>query len=588
MQIFLDGLVILGKYAGALAVLVIGSLGMGVWTTRLIQGKEYRHFGLFLALSLCIGVIPLACLAMTAVILGRLLPGVLPIGMTAVTLIGAGGLIAWLWLDRPWPKNLPGRLWLAGGGIAFLLLLVIRLAFLRGLLLPPYSDGAVHYLVVRDFLQPGSAPALTHSLGNIFKQYYHFGFHSLTAWLAWLTGIPPQVLLPLLGQWFICLTALAVLCSVVLTSSNWPAGLFAAMLAALAWRMPAFAANWAKYPALSGLAVFPAVLALLGTLSPDRQRRWALFGTATLAGGMLVLHARLAILLALAGLCLLLVLGLDRWMGGKSRPWLAAGALLGMAILFALQKDLVWVYGGVTLLPLALVTILLPGAVLQFPRLTSGVALFAAALIVALWLPVPEALQFYGAATWIDKPFLILCFYLPLSVLGGLGAAGLWRIIASRKFWQAMLVLLVAETAIGGLWTGGTFFPSSCCNYVEESDLQAVEWIDQNLPEEATIIAAGFLIPKSIMSTDAGVWPGALTGRPTLILPYDYAWDDPAALQQICIQGGGYIYADNQNYSFIRERLGQADWYQPVYGQGNEAIYRISACDLPDENIPNR
>jgi hypothetical protein len=142
-----------------------------------------------------------------------------------------------------------------------------------------------------------------------------------------------------------------------------------------------------------------------------------------------------------------------------------------------------------------------------------------------------------------------------------------------------MLLLLLVEASVGGLWRGGTLYPSSCCNYAEESDLRTIEWMDQNLPEGATIIAAGFLIPRSIMSTDAGVWPGALTGRPTITLPYDYAWDDVEARREICALGEAYIYADNQSYSFSRQRLAREDWYQPVYVEGNEVVYRVLGCE---------
>ncbi len=578
MQVFLDGWVMLGRYADALFLLAVSSLGMGVWAARWMGGAVDRRLGLFLALSLCVGTVPLASLAMAAVIVGRLLPGTLSAGMTVVTLLGAGGFLLWLGVDRPWPKTRSEWLPLVGGGAFFLLLLIVRLAFLRGLLLPPYSDGAAHYLVVRDLLQAGSAPALTHSLGNILRQYYHFGFHSLTAWLVWPTGHSPEELLPLLGQWFVCLPMLAVLCFLTRASEDWPASLFAALWAALAWKMPAFAANWAKYPALSGLAVFPAVLALLGSPIPVQRRRWSLLGAVLLIGGTLLLHARLAVLLGLAGLGLLIVCGLDRWPGAGARPWLAGVFVAGAVLLFVFQTNLLWVYGGGVFFPLALTALLLPFAVLRFPRLTTGVALFAIGLILALRLPVPERLQFYGAATWLDEPFLNLCFYLPLSALAGLGAAGLWRILARRKFLQAMLALLMIAMAVGSLWRGGTLSPNACCNYVQESDLRAVEWIDQNLPEGANLIAAGLPIPKSIMATDAGVWGGALTGRPVVLLPYYYAWDEADAHAEICTLGAGYIYLDNQPYSFLRERLARGDWYQPVYARGDEVIYRVRDC----------
>jgi hypothetical protein len=63
---------------------------------------------------------------------------------------------------------------------------------------------------------------------------------------------------------------------------------------------------------------------------------------------------------------------------------------------------------------------------------------------------------------------------------------------------------------------------------VTEPDLQAVEWINENLPAEAYFLINGFLTPDeiSVVGSDAGWWLPLYSGRSATILPATYQTEE--------------------------------------------------------------
>lgn len=192
--------------------------------------------------------------------------------------------------------NILRHLWKHGGTFRFdprattftlavLLLLLIRLSFLAHILMPPYSDSPIHYQVILELLGRNQGLVSKISPGYILIRYYHFGFHSLAAWLVSVSGQAPQDVMSLLGQIFLVIWPLSVFALAFTLTGNLPAALLAGALAAIGWAMPAFAVNWGKYPALLSLAVIPAVLSAL----PD-WRKHRINWRAVLLPGILVLR----------------------------------------------------------------------------------------------------------------------------------------------------------------------------------------------------------------------------------------------------------------------------------------------------------
>jgi hypothetical protein len=587
MNVFLDGLSELGRNAGAILLFFSAALGAGVWLARLFPGEWKEQVWLLVPFGLTAGLVPLALLSMLFALLGWLWPPVMQIGHIGMAALAVGGLLAWFLRDRK-RVALGVSAWAAAlGGLALFLLLVVRLAFLKGLLLPPYSDGAEHYLMVRDLLAPASAPQGSHALVGILERYYHFGYHSLTAWLVSVTGLAPERAMPLLGQLFLVIAPLAVFFLAGVTTGNRKAAAFAALLAAIGWQMPAFASNWAKYPTAAGLALLPVVLGALALLwKSGRRRPAAWIGAALLAAGVGVFHARTLVCLVVAGAGFLLVRLLDRFAPKKALPWLAAAAGLLAAYALYSQWYLMQFYCGGQCYALGAVALLTPFAILYAPGFSLGIFLYLLGMIGASKLHLPEALRSYSAV-WLDGPFLVIACYLPFSVFGGLSIAGLldrletWprRLRPTVRAWMrnaaaALVVLLAAWNAAGT----GAFRPDSCCNYVRAADLEAIRWIGENVPPEAVVFISGSQVGGSRVAMDGGMWVSPLTGRRSVVETYGYNWDALDALRAACTQGDVYVYAGGAFYSFQTERFIRPDWYEPVFENGAVVIYHTRGC----------
>jgi hypothetical protein len=126
------------------------------------------------------------------------------------------------------------------------------------------------------FLYPDASGGSKLSLGNIFNDYYHFEFHSIATWLTSLTSFSPENVISLLGQMFLVVAPVSVILLTHVLTKNINGALFAGLLAATGWLMPAFSVNWGKFPALASLAVLLRRLRFHGyflqgrTIYPDK------------------------------------------------------------------------------------------------------------------------------------------------------------------------------------------------------------------------------------------------------------------------------------------------------------------------------
>ena len=321
-------------------------------------------------------------------LLARIWPEALTIGIPLITCLGVSGGILWIATVKTSMLQAHAKV-LIPGGILFLLLLVLRLSFLRSLLLPPNFDSPEHYLIVRDLLSPQSSPQALYSLSNILHRYYHFGFHSLAAWFVISTGVQPEFTIPLLGQLFLVLVPVSIFYLAAVVTNNFPAACAAAWLACLGWKMPAFAANWGKYPALVGIAILPAILGILIPGFKVLRKKWsASLLILVLVVGETLFHSRTLICLVIAVLGFALAgeivkrINIPFW-----------GSLLltvfSAALCWTRLYDLMKSYADPNYLVLAAVLILSPFAFRLFPRPALTVLFYLTGIILFLKMPLP-------------------------------------------------------------------------------------------------------------------------------------------------------------------------------------------------------
>ncbi len=570
-SIFRDGLFILDIYKEGIAFFFVAILGYGFLTIKhLTPGEMDTRIKLLAALG--VGSIVLCVLTGTVILLAHFWPPLLRPGSLAILLFAIFVLLKGLWSGEL-RVDFDIRIILAG--IALFLLLVVRLSFLKHIILPPYSDSPIHYQIVLGFLHPDAANNSKLSLDNVFNNYYHFGFHGLVTWLTAVTEYAPADVISLLGQIFLVLAPLSVLLLTYVITGDANGAWFAGLLAAIGWMMPAFAVNWGKFPALASLAVMPAIMAFPGLHDPAKSRKLSvLVGGLVLLTGIALIHTRIivCIVFAAAGFFLANKVQIEEKVGPARAIRLSLFSLLS---LWPLSPLLAAFYRDFPVLIVFLVH--LPFAFQEYPRLCMGIFFY----IFGLWLIVlaPTLLN-ENARTLLDRQFLEIMLYIPFSVIGGAGFAGaLKKLPSSRTLRSLAMIGLAGSVIINSLWNHSAD-PDRCCDYFKEGDRLALQWIRENSSEHTLVLIAAFNDDGKIVGTDSGIWIHPLIGQSTNKLPFNTNWKTPETIEEICRLGAGkiYIYMGGRQYSFDNVQLLQEKWLAPVFTAGETVVYQASEC----------
>lgn len=221
--------------------------------------------------------------------------------------------------------------------------------------------------------------------------------------------------------------------------------------------------------------------------------------------------------------------------------------------------------------------ILLPFAFRYHPKLSLGVFLFT----FGLWmLAIAPTLVISNPRMLLNNQFLEIMLYIPFSIIGGAGFAGLmeWRPVTS--FLRPTLATLFLAGVILSFLPNNSVYPDSCCNYFSESDRAAFRWLEQNSTDHTLVLIPSFDDNGRMKGTDAGVWLFPLLGQPTNKLPFNLDWSSREELESICRLNAGdtYIYQGGRDYSFDHEKLEKEIRAHLVFESGKTKIYQVDGC----------
>src|SRR5689334_4664362 len=145
----LDGAFVFDLYKGSIVTFFLVIMGLGIWVVDQFN-KDEKNLSIKLAFAFGIGTVVFSFFSFFLVFLGYLWPALykpasfLILGLAVILLIKAG------WLQKhelhPWV--------LSTACVSLFLYLLVRLAYLRTLILPPYSDSLIHYQIIAGFLDP--------------------------------------------------------------------------------------------------------------------------------------------------------------------------------------------------------------------------------------------------------------------------------------------------------------------------------------------------------------------------------------------------------------------------------------------------
>jgi hypothetical protein len=191
--------------------------------------------------------------------------------MWALMVLCAALLVAGLWRTRP-KLNWRG---VKGEDAAFWALLlgvlaatiISRFVALRDQVGGVGLDAYHHTMISQLFVEQGGIPANYQPYAPLTSFTYHYGFHSLAASWAWLSGRTSpgdmMLLMPQMGQIADTLPVLTLALFAWKALGNRWAGLAAGALVGLYSIIPAFYVNWSRFTQGLGLALLPLSWVLL-------------------------------------------------------------------------------------------------------------------------------------------------------------------------------------------------------------------------------------------------------------------------------------------------------------------------------------
>ena len=587
--------------------LLLLSLGLTVGAAGLLLSGALRHIrgldlGALLSAALGGGLLFASMLGLAAAALH--LHPTPALGLSAAITMGLLG--SWLWSRPPAPS-----IKLDYGAVGLVVCLVffgaLRLAFASPLSLPPHINSLQHYLVISDLLTPERAPLAANTVGDLSLRYYHLGFHALAAWVLALAGSGTAPALLVLGQLLQAVAVGAVYFPVYAAVRDTKAALASVILAGIGWSMPGYAGNWAKYPAVLGLAGLATAVGLLLLAMRERgSRRIALsiaVSVSVLAAALI--HTRMLILFATFMLSLAVARRLaseapNRYARVRGLIPIAVG-LLGVAALLLVstptsldqvRRSLATFTVGQGGLSTVVVLFLVPFA-LRWHRSGAVASLSWMALLLACEFLPPNASY---PLPLIDAPLARMAVFLPLCSLGGLGASGVNSMLRSGAPGKPFARLLRAGAALGVLaylarsLAAQSYAPAECCILARQDDLAIARLALARLPGDALV-----LVPSQASDdpnagpsgVDGGGWLFALDHIRTVKASAKTDLALAAQHSLLCAQRITHVYVGGTSWGFSRVVLDLAPaFYTPELVLPGAAIYSVIGCDSVQSEVP--
>jgi hypothetical protein len=433
--------------------------------------------------------------------------------------------------------------------------LFVRLAMVRDLATPAWVDSVHHAMITRLIIESGNFPASYAPYMDFDVHNYHAGFHSGLAVFTWLSNLEiPQALL-FYGQALNALAALGVYLLTTTYTRKPVAGLFAAFITSFFTPMPAYYTSWGRYTQLAGLLILPSMIVLIRYAmhhstyeAADKRTVRTILGLAIVSmSGLFLVHYRViafAALLLAADFLGSLHLNNNQNLKSIKRWGLAGlGSLFGMILLTftwsiptishiflpklappettqaILFGDYSWrflttAYGKQTLVLTGLGFL---WALIKKPRLFITFALW---VILLLFFSNLDALKLPGGG-FITGTSVVIMLFIPISVLGGYfldELASVWKSLIPVDpnylrpvYWSLIILALGASAAFGARQLLPIINPITILS--RQADLPAIEWIDQNLPQDATFLINPFSWGFGLYAgNDGGYWISPATG----------------------------------------------------------------------------
>lgn len=208
--------------------------------------------------------------------------------------------------------------------------IVVRLYIVRDLPAGMFGDSVHHTMIAQLLVDHGGLFRSWEPYAPLTTFTYHYGFHSLVAWLTLLSGAPATQSLLIIGQVQSALVLPTIYLFAKRLTGSTQIGILAGIVAAFLSVMPAYYVNWGRYTQLAGQTLLPAVcvawMALFdGIRTRINHQKLVRIGclVALATAGLILTHYRVAVFAACfvivyAVICCIRVLKKDSTYNGQS------------------------------------------------------------------------------------------------------------------------------------------------------------------------------------------------------------------------------------------------------------------------------
>ena len=509
-----------------------------------------------------------------------------------------------LWLfSRSKKETLPeSKINLMVLSLLFGIFILLRLAFVSQAILPLYFDSAEHYRIIKSLL--GQLELSNTAPPFPMVSYYHIGFHLLALFITSIRQVEITDTMLILGQIILALIPLPVFFIIKHETRSNNAGLFGVLLAAFGWYMPAHVMDWGKYPALLSLLLIQFVLSSAylfiqykDTLSS--RKYWGLI--AILMAGILTAVFAHSRSLVIFGIVLIAWIAAIWWRRlPRMSQWLVFYVVvLGIIseYIFIQRQDVLtlvfdpYVNKGFVITPIVLLLFIF--ALKAHPQLTFTALLVIFLLLVSLFAPV--TVPGVGNLTLLDRPYVEMILYLPLSVIGGLGLAGLEQYLLrsqiklniSPTILSKYVSILVIGLVVINALLQYEFYPSDCCKIVGADDLVAIDWMGKNLPPDSRVLISAVELRvlasdsfQGYVGGDAGIWITPLTDRHTIPILSHSDFGQQNTLNSLCELKASHLYVGETGQTFDDSQINiHPEWYKILLSMPKVKVYEVIGCD---------
>jgi hypothetical protein len=490
--------------------------------------------------------------------------------------------------------------------IVMALVFAVRFWVIRSLDVPLWGDSYQHTVIAQLLVDNRGLFSSWQPYADLTTFTYHFGFHSLVAVFHYVTNLP----LPLATLWTgQILNGLAVFSLVPLANrlggNRW-AGVIAVLVAGLLSPMPMFYLNWGRYTQLAGLAILPVAVYLFWEMCASRRFSWSLVIPVWITmAGLALTHYRVLIF----AIFFVLAYWLLAARPGRLRALFlnTLGATLGATILF-----LPWFLRTFSGKISAIIGAQLSEpaqALSEWTQLYNAIGDLSLYLPTWIWISLPFLLVWSlwrrhrdirlivawwalillaANPAWLRLPgtgvltnfAVFIAAYIPASLVFG---AVIGREVSSyrakdflsTRITQASYLLILILLFAGVFWSARlrvADLQASTYSLATRSDLRAVRWIHEKIPQNANILVNAFFAygGSSIVGSDGGWWLPILAQRRTTLPPLNYSaeigvipdyhqWtnalvaeiiekglDDPQVLDLLARRGITHVYIGQQ------------------------------------------